>query len=140
MRNIRFSIAPKISPNFRIKIYTKPFFQISSQSTENDLYCWELIEDNKKLNFRKIVEFDLDNCSYYFERFAISYDRSVLALGNDIGKIRLWNMDCADPTRIPTTTLTHRQSTKTIRDLSFSRCGRDLVFCDEGGRIWLYQR
>lgn len=100
----------------------------------------ELIAEHSRNAFTKLAEFKVFSCGYYFTRFTTNYDQTILALGNSIGTVQLWNLDCPDPTDIPTITLKHRKRTQNIRDLSFSRCGRDLVFYSDDGMIWLYQR
>ncbi|XP_055312080.1 polycomb protein esc-like [Sitodiplosis mosellana] len=121
---------------------------IISKSNLDDLYCWKpgLLPCDQRTGahsrnaFTKIAKFNVENCIYYFTRFTTSYDGSVLALGNANGTVRLWNLDCIDPTDIPNVTLHHFKRTQNIRDLSFSRCGRDLVFYCDDGTVWLYQR
>lgn len=130
-------------------IFNLSFSPFTLQSNEDDLFCWKpgllpseqlRSTERSRDDFTKIVKFNVENCNYYFTRFATTYDRSILALGNSVGNVRLWNLDCVNPRRIPTELLTHKKCKKNVRDLSFSRCGRDLIFCSDDGVIWLYQR
>lgn len=131
---------------FIVRFFVYFFFLQIIQSNLNDMYCWKPKLPTKTTtikpenDFTVIVEFNVDHCEYYFERFATNSDRSILALGNGLGDVRLWNLDVPDPENIPFITLSHKDRKKVIiRDVSFSRCGRDLIFSTENGSIWLYQ-
>ncbi|XP_031632570.1 polycomb protein esc-like [Contarinia nasturtii] len=120
---------------------------ILSKSTENDLCGWMtdiLPCDSKYLGTlaappdacTKLIEFNVENCDYYFVRFATNTIRGILAIGNMKGVVRLFDLETGD---IAFETITNSRCTKNVRDLSFSRNGRDLVFCSDDGKIWLYQ-
>lgn len=118
------------------------------QSCEDDFFCWVpgSLSHNKDIvkisedQFTTLTKFDISECGYFFIRFTISPDRSTLALGNTLGHVRVWNLDVSDPENIPSITLSHQKCKAIVRHLSFSRCGRELVFCCEDGTIWHYQR
>lgn len=119
------------------------------QSNLDDVVCWTpgLLSANEqfakpsKADLTEIVTLEeLTDCDYYFVRFATNCDHSILGLGNIKGEVRLWHMDVPDPHDIPTIKLSHPKLKTVVRDLSFSRCGRDLVFCADDGTVWLYQR
>lgn len=118
------------------------------QSNENDIYCWEpgaLPSDIKLAKIphdacTKIAKFEIEHCGYYFIRFATDYDQSILAVGNAFGNVRLYDLECRNPMKIPYVTLEHPKRKHIVRDITFSRCGRDLVCCSDDGTIWLYQR
>lgn len=86
-----------------------------------------------------IAEFDVHDCSYYFVRFNTNNDRSILGLGNNSGTVQLWDLTGSDPKNLRCIELDHPKRKHIVRDLSFSRCGRDLIFCADNGTIWLYQ-
>lgn len=120
------------------------FFRVF-QSNNNDFHCWaptEVPNNSSKVSdgFTKLATLDIQQCTYYWERFALNYAQSLVALGNDKGVVYIYDLTTDDPADIPFVTLTHPKCTQIIRQFSFSRCGRELVFCCEDGTIWHYQR
>lgn len=123
------------------------FFQIPPQSNVNDLYCWSpLANKNAKItakaldNFDCIAHFNVKKCSYYFMRFATDANKSLMALGNDVGDVYIWDLQTDDPANFPYKILQHAKRVSTARDVSFSRNGQDLVVCCDDGSIWYYQQ
>lgn len=117
------------------------------QSCDNEIFCWrpgclpsdEKFAQKSKDNFVRIARLKVEYCGYFFTRFAINHNSSILALGNSVGHVRLFDLYVDDPMKIPYVTLMHPKRKNNVRDLSFSRCGRDLVFSMDDGTIWLYQ-
>lgn len=122
-------------------------FWLHLQSNEDDLICWQpglLPSDqingkSSRDSFTRFAKLDVECCTYYFVRFAINFQQTLLAIGDSIGIIRLFNLNVNDPTNIPFVTLKHPKCKQIIRDLAFSRCGRDLICCSDDGTIWLHQ-
>lgn len=94
---------------------------------------------DKCSSFMELREFDLPNTEYYFMRFAIDHNMNVLGAGGVTGILRIWYLKENDPDDIKHVDLTHPECTGVIRDVSFSRCGRIVIFC-EGSRFWRWDR
>lgn len=129
------------------KCWFLPNILIKFQSCENDIFCWApciLADDipikNAKNCYTIVAQFDIRDSSYYFERFAINSDMSVMACGNDIGDIYIYDLTTNDPSAIPKKVLKHSKREQIVRDISFSRCGNELVVCADGGTISHYHR
>lgn len=115
----------------------------------NDLCCWAPVFKSHKGKtgtkaedqFNIIAELNVDQCTYYFIRFATDAAVSLMALGNDDGDVYVWDLNTDDPTEIPVKIMTHPKRDGIVaRDVSFSRNGTDLVICCDDGSIWHYQR
>jgi len=67
-------------------------------------------------------DFDLTNCDIWFVRFQANEDCTMLASGNCIGEIRVWEIGGSSyhPCRKHICTLTHPLCTSTVRMVSFS--------------------
>lgn len=74
-------------------------------------------------------------------RFGTDAAMSLMALGNDMGDVYIWDLNTTDPTKIPIKILKHAERANTIaRQVSISRDGNDLIICCDNGSIWHYQR
>ena len=66
--------------------------------------------------------------------------QKILALGNQVGKTYLWDMDTDDPAQCKFTTLSHTKCNSAIRQTSLSRDGRTLICACDDGTIWRWDR
>lgn len=90
--------------------------------------------------FDIVAYFPVHKCDYYFMRFATDAAKTVMALGNTLGDVYIWNLQTDNPANIQPEILKHPKRTGVARDVSLSRNGRDLVICCDDGTIWYYQR
>lgn len=122
-------------------VFSSPY-----QSIEEHILCWKpyafdcdsLIKE--KNSFSIITEFDVKDCTYFFMRFALDTNMERLCCGTDNGAVKVLNLNSPDPERLSTQTLKHVKCKSSVRDLSFSRCGKTLVYCCDDGTIWSWQR
>lgn len=63
-----------------------------------------------------------------------------MALGNQSGKLFLWDIDTPDPTNIRAIPLSHPKCTSPIRQTTFSRDGCILICVCDDGTIWRWDR
>lgn len=94
---------------------------------------------NKQSSVLELREFDLPNNEYYFMRFAMDHNMNVLGAGGITGILRMWYLKENEPKDMRHVDLRHPKCIGVIRDVSFSRCGRIVIFC-EGSRIWRWDR
>lgn len=71
--------------------------------------------------------FDIHDCQY---RFSLDFAKKYMAIGNNVGKIFVWLLDCDNPTSY--TILEHEECTTIVRQTAFSQDGKILIcVCDD---------
>lgn len=109
--------------------------------------CWKLdtLNDHRTVagrqtKFSIVQEFQLPNCDYYFIRFALDQKMNVMAVGSITGDIRVWYLQESDPDKIKHIDLKHKKCNSVVRHVTFSRCGRIMIYCCDDGTIWQWER
>lgn len=110
--------------------------------------CWKPGRLNDKGNDFKhgdssasiLHRFEYKDCEIWFIRFALDHNCRFMALGNQSGKVFLWDIDTQDPTAIRAASLTNQKCTSPIRQTTFSRDGRILICVCDDGTIWRWDR
>lgn len=64
----------------------------------------------------------------------------ILALGNQVGRTFVWDLDVMDPTRSQYTILSHPKCTTAIRQTALSRDGSVLLCVCDDGTIWRWDK
>lgn len=117
-----------------------------NQTIEEQLFCWrpkpfDCDSCTKEKNAYSIVtEINLTKCTYYFMRFALDSKMETLCHGTDNGIVKVFPLNSPDPRELLSQTLKHPKCNSIVRDLSYSRCGKTLVYCCEDGTIWCWKR
>lgn len=118
---------------------------LPTKSCENSIVCWKpgrLNEVNRNgakhadSSASILHRFDFKDCEIWFIRFALDPKCRLMALGNQSGKLFIWDIDTPDPTVIRVIPLTHPKCTTAIRQTTFSRDGRILICVCDDGTIW----
>ncbi|XP_040581971.1 polycomb protein EED [Lepeophtheirus salmonis] len=119
---------------------------ILSKSCENTIVCWKpgpldsisIKPINNKVSI--IHKFDFKDNDIWFVRFSMDADQNLLALGNQVGKTYIWDLDVEDPSSTKFTVLSHPKCNVAIRQTSFSKDG-DICICGcDDGTIWRWDR
>lgn len=84
--------------------------------------------------------FEFKDCEIWFIRFALDYYCRYMALGNQNGKVFLWDIDTPDPALARAATIAHVKCTTAIRQTTFSRDGHILIYVCDDGTIWRWDR
>jgi polycomb protein EED len=78
-------------------------------------------------------EYALEDADIWFIRFSLNFQRTMLAVGNRLGKVTVWRLDSLPPTRVAR--LKHPTSRLPIRQTAFSLDGKTLLCCCEDGSV-----
>ena len=83
-------------------------------------------------------DFDLRKCAVWFVRFQTDANCRMLAAGNNVGDIKVWDVGASNPTKKPFASLNHHHCTSTIRMVSFSPDARCLAAVCEDSSVWMW--
>ncbi|KAG2456422.1 EED protein, partial [Polypterus senegalus] len=109
--------------------------EVLSASCENAIVCWKpgKMEDDidsikpNESNVTILGRFDYSQCDIWYMRFSMDFWQKMLALGNQVGKLYVWDLEVEDPHKAKCTTLTYPKCTSAIRQTSFSRDSSILI-------------
>lgn len=119
---------------------------ILSKSCENAIVCWKpglLSQQSLKpsdTNVTIIHMFDYSDCDIWFMRFSMDYWQMVLALGNQVGRLYVWDLAVNDPALATCSVLTHPKCNAAIRQTAVSPDGSTIVSVCDDATIWRWDR
>ncbi|XP_074774413.1 polycomb protein EED isoform X8 [Athene noctua] len=122
--------------------------EVLSASCENAIVCWKpgkMEDDIDKIkpsesNVTILGRFDYSQCDIWYMRFSMDFWQKMLALGNQVGKLYVWDLEIEDPHKAKCTTLTHPKCVAAIRQTSFSRDSSILIAVCDDASIWRWDR
>ncbi|XP_036998707.1 polycomb protein EED isoform X2 [Artibeus jamaicensis] len=122
--------------------------EVLSASCENAIVCWKpgkMEDDIDKIkpsesNVTILGRFDYSQCDIWYMRFSMDFWQKMLALGNQVGKLYVWDLEVEDPHKAKCTTLTHQKCAAAIRQTSFSRDSSILIAVCDDASIWRWDR
>lgn len=126
---------------------------VLSKSCENTIVCWkpgQLDQENlnkskqmKELSENKVTvihKIGFKDCEIWFVRFSMDRYQKLMALGNQIGRTYVWDMDVAEPSHIKYSVLSHPKCVSAIRQTSLSKNGNILICVCDDGTVWRWDK
>ena len=122
---------------------------VLSKSCENKIVCWkpgsldtgggvgEKLSDNKSTIIHKL---EVKDCEIWFMRFSLDPSERLLALGNQVGKTYVWDMNVEDPSSIRAVSLSHSKCVSPVRQTAWSSDGRVLITVCDDATVWRWDR
>lgn len=116
-----------------------------SKSCENHLVCWKpgFVESDidslkllEKTNVTILSRLQYQHCEIWYMRFAMDMKQKYLALGNQYGKVFLWDLDKIDSSKVKCIPLVNVRCVSSIRQTAFSREGNILICVCDDATIW----
>lgn len=85
-----------------------------------------------------IARMSIEDCALWYVRFCLDSQKTLLALGNQLGAIYLYELrgNEGGNGKIPGIILQHPQCTHVIRQTAFSRDGKILIAVCDDGTVW----
>jgi polycomb protein EED len=113
-----------------------------SKSCENSIVLWKppLNRDPQQATPTVLHRFEVTNCDIWYIRFCLDRHCDTLVLGNQVGKIYIWDMTGEDPSRGKPHLLAHNKCTAAIRQVTVSRDGSMLLSVTDAGTVWRWDR
>ncbi|XP_006824118.1 polycomb protein EED-like [Saccoglossus kowalevskii] len=121
---------------------------VLSKSCENCIMCWKPGSINDSLdtirpaetNVTVLHKFDYTQCDIWYMRFSMDYWQKILALGNQVGKTYIWDIDVDEPSKARCTVLSHAKCQSAIRQTSMTRDGNILICVCDDATVWRWDR
>jgi len=122
---------------------------VLSKSCDNQVVCWQPKKPIDQIMIRKnnadvgtfvLHKFDITQCDIWFIRFAVDINQTILALGNQVGKIYLYDLESDHPSCSRPTLLQHSRCNTTVRQIAFSSSAKILISVCDDGTIWRWDR
>ncbi|GIY92913.1 polycomb protein EED [Caerostris extrusa] len=119
---------------------------VLSKSCENCIICWKPGQldqaqiSNSDTSVTIIQRYEFKECGIWFMRFSLDAEQKILALGNQVGKAYVWDLDVEDPGMARCTVLTHAKCNSPIRQTSLNKDGSVLLCVCDDGSVWRWDR
>ncbi len=118
------------------------------QSCENTIVCWKpgrlgnagvkMANNNNAVTV--LHRFEYRECDIWFMRFSLNSGSKVMALGNQIGKTYVWDLDVEDPVASRYIVLSHPKCITAIRQTALSRNGNVLLCVCDDASVWRWDK
>ncbi|CAK9818938.1 Polycomb protein eed-A [Anthophora plagiata] len=119
---------------------------ILSKSCENCIVCWKpgRLEDSQlrsgETSATVLHRFEFKDCDIWFIRFSMDFWQRTIALGNQVGRTYVWDLEVDEPGQARCYSLQHPRCTTAIRQTSLSRDGSVLLCVCDDATVWRWNR
>ena len=121
---------------------------VLSKSCENKIVCWkpgaleqegggDRLAESKSTIIHKL---DVRDCEIWFMRFSLDWAERQLALGNQVGRVYVWDLGVEDPAQLRPVTLAHPRCVAAVRQTAWSSDGRVLIAVCDDGTLWRWDK
>ena len=121
---------------------------VLSKSCENKIVCWkpgaleqegagDRLAESKSTIIHKL---DIRDCEIWFMRFSLDWAERQLALGNQVGRVYVWDLGVEDPAQLRPVTLAHPRCVAAVRQTAWSSDGRVLIAVCDDGTLWRWDK
>ncbi|CAH8359740.1 unnamed protein product [Eruca vesicaria subsp. sativa] len=109
---------------------------ILSKSVENEILLWEpqMNDSPGEGTSDVLLRYPIPNCNLWFIKFSCDLSLNYLSIGNQKGKIYVWDLQSCPPVLV--TILSHNESKSVIRQTAMSVHGNTILAASEDGTIW----
>ncbi|CAI7871191.1 unnamed protein product [Closterium sp. NIES-53] len=81
-----------------------------------------------------LQRYPVPDCGFWFIKFDLDYMASIMAIGNCVGKVYVYDLQSSPP--ILLSTLSRKDCKTQIRQTAVSHDGRIIMSCDDDGWLW----
>ncbi|XP_052241311.1 polycomb protein EED-like [Dreissena polymorpha] len=119
---------------------------VLSKSCENCIILWKAgsLEERswrvKEGRVSMLHRFDYRDCDIWYMRFSLDAQQKMMALGNQVGRVFVWDIDVEDPVLAKCSVLTHNKCYSAVRQTCFSPDGETLLAVCDDGTIWRWDK
>ncbi|WZY94770.1 hypothetical protein YC2023_067099 [Brassica napus] len=106
-------------------------------SKSDEILLWEpILKENSPGEGTSdvLLRYPIPNCNLWFIKFSCDLSLNYLSIGNEEGKIYVWDLKSCPPVLV--TVLSHNQSKSVIRQTAMSTDGNTILAASEDGTIW----
>lgn len=123
-----------------------------SKSTDNQIVCWKPggpprldLNEKRSLYLGDTVtilqRFEVPKCEIWYLRFAVDRGYTTLAVGNQEGKVFVWNLQAKLPSaKSNRVCLETKKCTSTVRQIAMTRDGSMLIAACDDSTLWRWER
>jgi len=125
---------------------------VLSKSTDNKIICWKPggdphITTNEKRSaylgdpVTTLHKHEYAGCEIWYVRFSLDSSCSILAVGNQEGKVFVWDLDSKNPSsKSSRQTLETKYCNSAVRQTSISHGGSIIISVCDDGSVWRWDR
>jgi len=97
-----------------------------SKSCENCIVLWKPPPEGEHTATSTptvLHKLEVSHCDIWFIRFCVDYKHELLILGNQVGKVFVWDLTVDEPNKLRPHTLSHPRCVTAIRQTTISKDG-----------------
>eukprot|EP00041_Stephanoeca_diplocostata_P007086 m.97688 g.97688 ORF g.97688 m.97688 type:complete len:454 (+) comp16725_c0_seq1:172-1533(+) len=124
---------------------------VLSKSTDNQIVCWKpggpaRMDLNEKRSsylgdtVTILQRFEFSHCDIWYLRFCMDRSYNVLAVGNQEGKVFLWDLKSQRVARNSRITIESRKCKTPVRQIAMNKDASVIVYVCDDGTVWRWDK